>query len=332
MADVYRVLDGLRQGTAEWLAVRRTHVTGTEVAHIWSGRETFEHLRALKRGEIEAPDLSNVPSIREGRLFEPKVREYIRTRYRALLCPRTGKIPTPCLESVEEPYFMVSLDGLTEAGFPVEIKTTYSGSSNFNDVKANGPLSKEGRRLGYIAQIQWEVFLTGAKGAVFFGTQSPDGKQLGEIVMQYVPRDDGIIAELVSIGKAFKAFMTTGTMPVNLSFNGRVIGGDPSSPDFQRKLEDYRALDKEYGEEKAKLDALKDKRAEMVKELCEGYLQQDVNSFCGEGFSLQRSVREGSYDSKKLVDFLLEKHLLTEEQLAAFKRRDSVSYSVRLKD
>ena len=38
----------LVQGSQEWVEVRRNHITGTEVAHIWCGKTTLDELRQEK--------------------------------------------------------------------------------------------------------------------------------------------------------------------------------------------------------------------------------------------------------------------------------------------
>lgn len=49
----------LEQGSDEWLAVRSKHITGTEVAHLWSGIVKMPELRDLKLGITKFPDISH---------------------------------------------------------------------------------------------------------------------------------------------------------------------------------------------------------------------------------------------------------------------------------
>ncbi len=329
----YRVLPDLVQGSQEWLDVRKQHITGTEVAHLWAGKISFKELKEQKLGLRPVPDLSKVPAVQEGKLFEPMIRGYLETACRSLLCPNTGKLPTPCLESTSEPFFMVSLDGLTEAGQPVEIKNSYSRSkSDFDDVLIHGPDSAVGKAYGYVAQVQWEIYLTGAQGACFVCHKSDDGKTLSEdhLNMRFIKRDEAIIRELVAIATAFKEYFLNGVEPHDLAFNGRIIGGTVANPAFEKLLSSYRAIDAMYEEKKALLDKIKEERSALANQLCEGFIPDGATKFSGDGFTLLKTVRKGSLDGAKLAADLLKQKICDEAFIEQHRRSETVSCSVKL--
>ena len=329
-----RELVNLIQGSQEWLDVRRSHITGTEVAHIWCGKTTLDELRLEKLGLQAVPDLSRVPAVQEGKLFEPLIRNYLATNWRNVLCPQTGVIQDPCLESEEEPFFMVSLDGITENGTPIEIKNTSSSNKKaFDEVQMKGAFSKSGKANGYYAQLQWEMYLTEAQEALFVCHQSNDGKTLcpENIKCLVVKRDESVIKELVDIGLKFKDLMLNNKTPDSLVYAGRQVGGELATNEEVLKLvAQYREAEEQYQVAKTATDALKTLRNSITDKLV-SYLPDGISQLEGTDYVVSRVERRGSIDTQKLIDYLVKNGLMTVDEIEQYRGKTSFTNSVKLK-
>ena len=321
----------LEQGSQEWLECRKRHITGTEVAHLWCGKDTFKSLKEEKLGIKPVADLSNVPAVKEGKLFEPLIRGYVARKFGNTLCPKTGVIPTPCLEDEDEPFYMVSLDGLTENGEPIEIKNTSSTNLEaFKEVKHKGVFSKSGRGNGYYAQIQWEIYMCKAQNALLVCHQSKDGKNLGEFYFQVIHRDEKVIQELLEIAQAFKAYLIDGIEP-SLKIAGRQIGTQGvNQQEVETLLTLYRKANSFYEEAKSKLEKAKEVRSRLTDLLIE-QLPTDVDKLETEEYVIARTERVGNINSNKLVNFLIENNLMTQADIENFRNKSSFTNSVKIK-
>lgn len=333
----------LEQGSDEWLAVRSKHITGTEVAHLWSGIVKMPELRDLKLGITKFPDISHQPQVKEGHFFEPLIRNYLATtpRFRANICPKTGVIATPCLESQDEPFFMVSLDGIAESGFPIEIKNSYSATKDlkaYEDVCKNGPNSRTGRQNGYYAQVQWEMYLTGAPFALFVTHKSNDGVTLcpENIRGMVVRRDDKVISELITLAKGFKEYMQTGILPTLEVGDKTIISEDSVSEEIKNLLGNFLSAERAYATAKAEADKLKKAKDELTEKLVNN-LPKGKNKLQGilEGlgqFSISRETRQGAIDYDKLMKSLIEKKIITPDEIEVYRKADTISKRVRIKE
>ncbi len=329
----FKVLTDLEQGSQAWLDCRKSHITATEVAHLWSGKTSFESLRNLKLGITPPPDLSRVKSIQEGKLFEPMIRNYLVSNFKKLLCPLSGVMDTPCIESVEEPYFMASLDGISECirneYIPVEIKNTYSQSAedSYDDVCMKGPNGKVGTGNGYYGQIQWQIFITGASKAIFCTHKSEDGINFcpKNFRTMIVKRDNSVIEELKTIAYGFKSFMETGVLP-DITIGKRVISSHEDEV-LRTLVDQYKSFDQIYNSVKQKLKELKEKRDELANQLVE-LLPDGCNKLEGSDFVIARIERLGQINTDELVKTIINKSLMKREEIEEF-RKDSI-FSTRI--
>lgn len=329
-SSFYRIVPELEQGTSEWLEFRKRHITGTEVAHLWSGQVKFEQLRDEKLGLVSKPQLNTEPVL-EGKFFEPLIRAHLLTTPLGRKLSPSGECPTPCLEVVSEPYFMVSLDGLTDMGIPVEIKNSYSKSkTSYKDVLENGSFSKTGKNAGYYAQVQWEIYCTDAPCAVFCTHKSLDGKTFcpDNFKTQIIKRDPEVIKELVAIAHGFKEFMDTGKLP-ELKVGKRAITPEPQDEVVQL-IELYKTQNEAYEAANAALKPLKEQRDETAKLLVE-LLPEGVNKLETSDCSIVREERKGSIDVEELSQYLVEHKLMSVEQIDTFRRDASYANRIRLK-
>ncbi len=308
----------LDQGTEEWLAVRREHITATEAAHLWSGATTFQRLRDEKQGKVATNDLSGVPSVQEGKRMEPKIREYLASTFGKLLCPEHGIIPTPTLESAANPRFMASLDGLTEAGLPIEIKNT-AHTSDYSVVMQQGINNPTAQRLGYYQQVQWQLMVTGAPEALFVTHQSPDGQSLepSNIRVSRIPRDEGMIAELTQMAEAFIAYLDGGT--VSVTYNGHNFSNAPKSPRVEEIKRELLAANALYEEASARAKELSAKRSALMEQLRDAALNDGETRYEDEALTLSLVERSGSLNTRRLEAELLGSGKMTREQLETFR-------------
>ncbi len=320
----------LEQGTEEWLAARREHITATEAAHLWSGATTFQKLRDEKQGKVAVPDLSNVPSVQEGKLMEPKIREYLATTFGKLLCPEHGSIPTPTLESAANPRFMASLDGLTEAGLPIEIKNS-AHTSDYAVVMQQGIKNPTALRLGYYQQVQWQLMVTGAPEALFVTHQSPDGQNLepGKIRVSRVPRDEKMIAELTQMAEAFIAYLDGGT--VSVTYNGHSFSNEQQSTKVEEIKRELLAANAEYEEAAARAKELSAKRSALMEQLRDAALNDGETRYEDEALTLSVVERAGSLNTRKLEAELLGSGKMTREELETFRSPRTQSLRLTVK-
>lgn len=325
----YKILPDLEQGSQEWLECRKRHLTGTEIAHLWSKQIKFEQLRQEKLGIIEKPQLNCGP-INEGHYFEPIIRNHLMSTPLGKKLSPNGECPTPCLESIEEPFFMVSLDGLTEMGIPVEIKNSYSkSSSSYDDVLENGSFSKTGKNAGYYAQVQWEIYLTGAPCAVFCTHKSLDGTTFcpANFRTQIIKRDPELIEELKELAYAFKEYMNTQTLP-EVSVGSRTFTQTPSE-EIVQLIEQYKTQNEAYEGAYAVFKKLKEERDTTAKLLVD-LLPEGCSSLETTDFIVAREQRKGSVDVEGLTKHLISEGLMTLEQINEFRRSSSWSNKIKI--
>ena len=331
MDKCFRILPDLEQGTEEWLRVRTQHITATEIAHLWCGKESFESLRDLKTGVKTAPDLSGNKSVQEGKFFEPLIRAKAYELWHDKLFKGVSEIPTPCVERLDEPFFMASLDGLIPNGCPIEIKNTCS-THDYSDARLNGIHNKIARQYGYYAQVQWQLFVTGAPCCLFLQHHSEDGRTFCDknFCFSMVNRDEKVIAELIKLGKAFKEYLYNGTEPKDLVVNGRVFFASAGDEGLKAKLAAYRSVNEQYERLSSELKALRESRASLTEEICQTYIPDNLRKVNGDGYTLAKVERKGSIDAEALCSELLEKGLITRELIEKFRKESSFSYSVKL--
>lgn len=106
----------------QWLEERRQGIGGSDVAAILglSPWKTPFQLYQEKRGE--SGDFSGNDRTDWGSRLEPTIRQWY-----ADTTGRVVMVPNGIIKSPQHPYMQASLDGLTECGRIVEIKTARSG-------------------------------------------------------------------------------------------------------------------------------------------------------------------------------------------------------------
>lgn len=169
------------QGSAEWLALRKTKVTSTDIAVCMGvGYKSRNQLLRQKLDYAEA-DVSN-EKMELGRKLEPIARKQF--------CLSYGDIFSEEVHVSDAfPWAMASLDGINlDDSEVIEIKC---GEKAWNDFKL-GVVSD-----AYICQVQWHLFVTGASVCHFIVYWE------GQIMYKTFKRNDEYIEKLKEAGYKF---------------------------------------------------------------------------------------------------------------------------------
>lgn len=144
----------LSQHGDEWLTWRNKGITATDAVVLLglSPHKTIWRLWAEKTGYMRPVDLSLNPLVRQGIELEPIARMAFEDYIQDLCIPA-------CVEASANPLFRASLDGLTSANEPVEIKCP--SKKTWLDVKKNREQSTAYKM--YSAQVQHQLLVTGSK-------------------------------------------------------------------------------------------------------------------------------------------------------------------------
>lgn len=318
----------LTQGSQEWLDARKEHVTATEVAHIYTGETSIYTTVMEKRGLKEVKDLSVVPAVREGTYKEPMIRAEIEKSLPQLLDEDESFLPQPCCESIEEPFFMASLDGYSKrCGIIVEIKNIYSGSdSNWQALLEKGLEAPIPKRFGYKFQCQWQLLVTGAKMVMlcFHHSKDPFEIEPKNIRIFKIYPDPKIQEELKKIAYEVKDIM----------LNNKTVEPGPGdtvvvepTQDVQKLINIYRKYEGEYNQLSERLSEINSVRSK-VKDLLEQELLSDkITRVSNDSFTLTRTYREGSIDWKRM----LADKVISEEVLSSYKRAGTATTRLTLK-
>ena len=288
----------LKQGSQEWLDFRKNGVGASEIAGIAGITGAFQ-----KRHEILAEKLGRVRELSDfqkrifadGHEWENVVRENLNAGGEANFIPEVAI-------SEQEPRFFASLDGYdAELGLVLEVKSVTTAEK----FKAYCDRTPE----HYEAQIQWQLFITGAKGATLAFVHD------GQVVKKYVTADQAMQAKLAEAGKAFLAELDAikaGTLP---NPNQML-----ATPDMERLAK----LARIKADMKIQLDTIE----EEVKALSEKIIEeQKANRVESDEITIQVVERQGAIQYGKIPEV----QRLGEAYLSAFRAKGSKSIQVKLK-
>ena len=318
----------LQQGSQEWLEARKSHITATEVAHLATGFCSLYTLVQEKRGLLPPKDLSKVPAVSEGSYKEPLIRAAVEAKLPQLLSEDEVCLPTPCVESIEEPFYMASLDGYSKAqNLILEIKNVFSQSAkNWESLKKLGLKAPYQLPYGYYWQVQWQLLVTKAKGAllVFHHSDSPTEVNPQNLIFFPIKPNPADQAKLVKIAEEVKDILIN-NKPVTPQKGDTVIV-EPTK-DITKLIDIYRQSEKSYLELTEKLNELKSVRSQIIDQLSEQLLTESQTRISNDQFTLTRSEREGSVDWEALV----EDGIISSEVLAKYRKKSSFTTRLTLK-
>lgn len=306
----------VQQGSNEWHAIRATHLTATDIAHLMSGQTSTLELLELKSGQSTTEDLSMVPAVQQGTYFEPLIRRALGERYPALLEGKT-EIANPVVESSEEPFFMASLDGFAK-GIVIEIKNCFTQEA-FESVQALGFDAATPKKFGYFYQVQWQLMVTGAKVGIIYFHFSPNDK-VGELYPIRVERNDKVIEELKAKAYEFKAYLQgEKPWPIDPEIDIKNI----SLKEDLKGLARFKTLMRRQEELEAELTSLqkelKPLKEEIIKQIDDPrYKGVRAKLQDGSSVNLLHVKRKGSLDTTQLIKDLN----LQDDELSKYQKAD----------
>lgn len=184
------------QGSPEWLEWRKTGITATDISVIIRSNPYSTPLKLWKekRGLVAPPSVNK--AMQHGIDSEPKAREWINKTFDL-------KIKPICVQSIDEPCFIASLDGYdSKEKVLVEIKAPTTSNSLDS-------LKNEHIPLYWQTQIQWQMMLTKPQSA-FLGAWD---FRINECQMLYVHPDLEYQQTLKKAALVFMEHLKNGTKP-----------------------------------------------------------------------------------------------------------------------
>jgi putative phage-type endonuclease len=109
----------MEQRTEEWKEMRRTHIGSSDCAVIMMDSHPYKTLYQLWRDKVLGDEQPITPAMQRGIDLEPELRDFIEQKH-------GKKYPAEVQTSSFHPWMMASLDGLSDDGIILEIKTTSS--------------------------------------------------------------------------------------------------------------------------------------------------------------------------------------------------------------
>ncbi len=304
----------LSQRSPEWHAWRSKGVTASDAAILLglSPHKTVWRLWAEKTGYAVAEDLSRNPNVIRGVEFEDAARQAYELKHSEMLLP-------VCAESESDPLIRASLDGLDNAGRPVELKCP--ALSTWDEVKVKGQES-EAFKL-YYPQVQHQLMVTGASDGVlvFYNT---DTQQMMEFS---IVADQAMQDEILKKAKWLWEAVQNRKEPPKDPQRDVFIPKDGQADAWICAAESYRILEQDIVELKNRLKELQERQQphiETMKALMGEYCSGE---FCG--VMVTRYMSQGRVDYKQIVEDKLQ---LSEDVIEAFRGEASERCRITVTD
>lgn len=165
----------MKQGDEEWLALRRTKITGTDVPTIMD-ENPWKDAYQLWQEKKGLREVFETEAMREGRRLEPIIREMFEAKMGVFI----RDVPEPVIKSGYD--FMASLDGLAyDNSFGCELK---SANDENHAIAKSGIVPKH-----YYGQVQWQMYCSDIKKWYYVSY----GKSCRTLAIVEVPYDDAYI-------------------------------------------------------------------------------------------------------------------------------------------
>ena len=287
----------MKQRSNEWHKFRKGHIGSSDIAVImgisqWS---TIYKLWLDKTHDVEEHDN---PAMEYGRRMESTVLEMYNSRTDDPMMP-TG---TPLVYN-KWPIASVSLDGINiDCDKICEIKCPRRAVI---EMAQNGELPTY-----YMAQVQWQLMVTGAKSCDFVVYDSA----INDIIIVNVLPDPIAFATMLEAAKEFWEFVQSMQAPERTMKDHEQI----ESPVFSSLAKEYIGVDERIKELELIKKALKEK---LLKESDEKPVQ---------GFGLKVSFVSG----RKSVDMasLKAAYMISEEAMKAFQKEGKGYWTINISD
>jgi putative phage-type endonuclease len=282
----------LEQGTTEWHEFRRGKISASKVPIILglspyaSPLQLYEEEMGLREPKAQSKHMT------DGLEVEQKVRDWFFDQYHVEVFPCV-------LQSIENPLFIASLDGMSADGKTiVEIKNNNKDS---HEMARNGILP-----ANYAAQVQFQMFVCGLIECFYISHRQ------GDYAVVVVKRDQDYIDEMI---------------PKLLDFKRRLTDFDPP-PMTERDYEDMSDDSDLYGivaRYKRATEAIK--QAENDAEYYRRLIKERVGekNAKGQGWKFTRYQVQGRVD----YDAVLRQYNV-DANLEQFRKKGSFSYRLTI--
>jgi len=264
MTALLQVLEHLEQGTAEWLALRKTKITATDAAVIMGASPYKTRLELYHEKLSDEPPKPPNERMKRGTDLEPVARD--------LFILKSGMTMHPVV--LVNDWTMASLDGISQCGnFVLEIKCP---GKKDHDVALSGKIPDH-----YYPQLQHQMYVSGVQLAYYFSFDGFDG------VTVEVKRDDEYIERMITEEFKFYMHLQQKTPPPPI--------GDEYT---ERNDELWQECALKWKSLSQRIKILEAEEEEARKQLI--FLSGESNTK-GAGISLCKVVRKGTVDYPKMI-------------------------------
>ena len=251
-------MNELKQGSSQWLELRKQYVTATDSAVIL-GLSPYKTQYKLWRQkmDLDTPDVET-ERMREGTRLEPLAREWIEKRMSKTFTPKV----------VFKDFMMSSLDGLSKRGeMIIEIKC---GSKSFSQAE-DGEISRM-----YICQMQHQMHCAEVDHCLYVAFNGERG------IIIPVERDQNFINQMIEKEREFYECLISFTPP------------QMTTKDYhQRSDQEWNCLAENYRNAYQDLKRAEQLEKDLRKELISLAGEQSSQ---GAGIKLSKIPRKGMVD------------------------------------
>lgn len=253
----------LEQGTPEWLAWRRTVITGTDCPAILGSSPWSSAYKIWQRKLGHTEEQASNEAMERGKRLEPEARAQFNERYNMNMSPEV-------VESTEFEFLGASLDGMCMLGRSLlEIKC---GGAKLHAMAANQEIPQY-----YLDQIQHQLLVTGAERCYYYSYDGKDG-----ICIEVLP-DPEFKARFIPKAREFWRCVALNEPPALQDSDYKDKTGDSS----------WKAVASEYRNLCEQIKNLEDLKQTYRKELLK--LSGEENCL-GEGIRVMKTIMPGRID------------------------------------
>lgn len=253
------------QGSTEWLALRKTCLTASDLSVIM-GMNPWKSCLTLWEEKLGLREPEKVNErMKEGSRLEILARDYFNKTHNTDFEPVV-------LQHGDINYFMASLDGINSKGEILEIKC----GQGSHTLALQGVVPEY-----YQTQIQWQMMCSNTVSALYFSYRSDEDN-----VLMKVDRDDELIERMIVEADKFYQMLQNFTPPP-------LCDKDFIKRD-SRELQFHVEIWKQNKEELKRLEAKDELLRDTIVRMCE-----NQSSECN-GVRIAKTVRRGNIEYAKI--------------------------------
>jgi putative phage-type endonuclease len=252
--------------TKEQIKERKRYIGGSDIGAIMgvSQYKTAKQLWLEKTGQVEPEDISHLPHVMTGNNLEPIIREWAEEKYGT-------KFPPCFVKSNKYDFMAANLDGLSELGCVLEIKTV-GKDKNIMASLMEIPES-------YEMQLRWNMMCANVQHGLYV-SYWPEGDETHYIEIE---RDLDIENQMIAAAIKFWGHVESMT--------------EPDSEHVTTRLNE---LAYEYKRVKAELDEVNAKFEMIDNEIKEEFKKTGLNALDTCGLKFSRVERKGNINYKAI--------------------------------